>query len=106
MADTSEYTSEEHLVDFVWVHERQVNGKSMKNVMDDFVARFEKAAPTRKTLLLWEKKAFTTGNAQRNGRPSTKLQRWHNLSNNPHENVLLSGDYQNQPCGNTIWKWT
>ncbi|PSN31100.1 hypothetical protein C0J52_25706 [Blattella germanica] len=35
MADTSDYTS----------------GKSMKNVMDDFVARFVKAAPTKKTFV-------------------------------------------------------
>ncbi|PSN58210.1 hypothetical protein C0J52_05988 [Blattella germanica] len=33
----------------------------MKNVMDDFVARFVKAAPTKKTLLAWEKKTFLTG---------------------------------------------
>ncbi|PSN55960.1 hypothetical protein C0J52_02140 [Blattella germanica] len=59
MADTSDYT----------------NGKSMKNVIDDFVARFVKAAPTKKTLE-WEKKTFLTGSvrdAPRSGRPSTRL---------------------------------
>ena len=53
MADTSGYTIEERLVAAVWVHECQMNGKSMGNVMDDFVTRFAKSAPTKKTLLAW-----------------------------------------------------
>ena len=58
MADTSDYTIEERLVAAVWVLERQINGKSMRNVMDDFITRFEKSAPTKKTLLAWERKTF------------------------------------------------
>ncbi|PSN47499.1 hypothetical protein C0J52_13573 [Blattella germanica] len=60
MADTSDYS----------------NGKSMKNVMDDFVALFVKAAPTKKTLLAWEKKIFITvsvRDAPRSGSRSTRL---------------------------------
>ena len=76
MADTSDYTIEERLVAAVWVHERQINGKSMRNVMDDFVTRFAKSALTKKTLA-WERKTFLTGSvrdASRSGRPSTRLQ--------------------------------
>ena len=43
MADTSDYTIAERLVAAVLVHERQINGKSMRNVMDDFVTRFGRA---------------------------------------------------------------
>ena len=77
MADTSDYTIEERLVAAVWVHERQINGKSMRNVMDDFVTWFAKSAPTKKTLLAWERKTFLTGSvrdASKSGRPSTRLQ--------------------------------
>ncbi|XP_039610021.1 uncharacterized protein LOC120529867 [Polypterus senegalus] len=75
MGDTSVFTLEERLVATVWVHERPVTGKSIKNVMDDFVVRFGKASPTKRTLLQWEKKAFATGSVRDeplSGRPSTR----------------------------------
>ncbi|PSN32432.1 hypothetical protein C0J52_27595 [Blattella germanica] len=76
MADTSDYT----------------NGKSMKNVMDDFVARFVKAAPTKKTLLEWEKKTFLTGSvrdAPRSGRPSTRLGHFADVENSIQQSQLI-----------------
>lgn len=93
MADTSDYTIEERLVAAVWVHERQINGKSMKNVMDDFVARFVKGAPTKKTLLAWEKKTFLTGSvrdAPRSGRPSTRLQLCADVESSIHQSPVKS----------------
>ncbi|MBN3289150.1 GILT reductase, partial [Polypterus senegalus] len=72
MGDTSVCTIEERLVATVWVYEQPVTGKSIKNVMDDFVVRFGKASPTKRMLLQWEKKAFATGSvrdAPRSGRP-------------------------------------
>ncbi|KAG2470010.1 RBL2 protein, partial [Polypterus senegalus] len=75
MGDTSIFTIKERLVATVWVHERPVTGKSVKNVMDDFVVRFGKASLTKSMLLQWEEKAFATGRVQdvlRSGRPSTR----------------------------------
>lgn len=77
MADTSVFTIEERLVACVWVHERPKSGKTMDKIMDDFVVRFGKPSPNRKTLLTWSKKAFVTGSvldAPRCGRPSTRVE--------------------------------
>ncbi|PSN39453.1 hypothetical protein C0J52_17706 [Blattella germanica] len=65
MAGTSDYT----------------NGKSMKNVMDDFVARFVKAAPTKKTLFRVGKENIFNGQCSRSGRPSTRLGHFADVEN-------------------------
>lgn len=77
MADTSAFSIEERLVATVWVHERANTGKTIEDVMNDFVVRFEKPSPSRQTLISWEKKAFATGSvldAPRSGRPSTRVE--------------------------------
>ncbi|KAJ4441403.1 hypothetical protein ANN_11258 [Periplaneta americana] len=104
MADTSEYTIEERLVAAMGVHERQVNSKSMKNVMEYFVARFENAAPPRLSAVGKENGQCS----RREGHPQglNAIQTWHNLSkkirSNPHGNVLLKWEYQNQLCEYTL----
>ncbi|KAJ4440235.1 hypothetical protein ANN_08374 [Periplaneta americana] len=53
----------------------------------------QKAAPTRKTLLLWVKKAFTTGSvcdAQRSGKPSTRLEHCTNVEQSIQQSPVKS----------------
>ncbi|PSN43293.1 hypothetical protein C0J52_19987 [Blattella germanica] len=75
MADTSDYT----------------NGKSMKNILDDFVVLFVIAALTKKTLE-WKKKTFLMGsvrNAPRSGRPSTRLGHCADVENSIQQSQLI-----------------
>lgn len=75
MADTSSYSVEERLVASVWAHERPHTGKSIEDVRGDFVRRFHKAAPPKRTILRWENKLFLTGSIKdkpRTGRPTTR----------------------------------
>ena len=39
MSDLSPYTIEQRLIASVWVHERAVTGKSMADIMNDFMIR-------------------------------------------------------------------
>ncbi|XP_078449055.1 uncharacterized protein LOC144717533 [Lampetra planeri] len=74
--DTSTYSVEERLVASVWVHERRHTGDTLAGLRDRFVARFgREAAPTKASLLKWERKTFATGSVRdlpRCGRASTR----------------------------------
>nr|XP_032808374.1 uncharacterized protein LOC116941401 [Petromyzon marinus] len=74
--DTSAYSVEERLVASVWVHERRHTGDTLAGLRTRFVARFgREAAPTKASLLKWERKTFATGSVRdlpRCGRASTR----------------------------------
>ena len=75
MTDISVFTIEQRLIAAVWVHERMANNMTIEDVRTAFTERFQKPAPSRSNLYLWEKKAFTTGSVldqARSGRPETR----------------------------------
>lgn len=75
-ADVSHYTLEEKIVAAVWVHERVRNHMTWDQMMKNFRHRFRNKPPSKQTLLCWERKLFTTGNAHdktRSGRPIARL---------------------------------
>lgn len=75
-ADVSQYTLEEKIVAAVWVHERVRNHMTWDQMMKNFKHRFRNKPPSKQTLLCWERKLFTTGNAHdksRSGRPIARL---------------------------------
>lgn len=70
--DTSNFSIEERLVAAVWVHERKRTGTSMNQIKNQYRLRFGHNPPTKNTLLVWERKLFTSGSvhdAPRTGRP-------------------------------------
>ena len=50
MADTSKYTIEEHLIVSVWVHEKERTGEMYEEIRENFLLRFNKAAPSEANL--------------------------------------------------------
>lgn len=56
-----EYSFEEKLITSVWVHDRQINGKSIDELRMDFESRFGKKAPKHDAMIVWERNAFSTG---------------------------------------------
>ncbi|CAB3225597.1 unnamed protein product [Arctia plantaginis] len=76
--DTSNFTIEERLVAAVWVHERKNTKSSMSQIKRDFRERFDREPPAKNTLVVWERKLFSTGSvhdAPRAGRPINRLAR-------------------------------
>lgn len=74
--DTSTFSIEERLVAAVWVHERKNAKSSMSQIKHDFRQRFGREPPAKNTLLVWERKLFSTGSvhdAPRPGRPVNRL---------------------------------
>ena len=62
MSNLSPFTIEQRLIASVWVHERAVTGKSMFDIRNDFMIRFNVTkAPNIETLYNWERKVFTSG---------------------------------------------
>ena len=69
------YSVEERVLAIAWAHERAHTGKTIKDVQRDFAARFNKEAPPKRTILLWQQKLFTTGSVldswlQQDGAPA------------------------------------
>ncbi|PSN29715.1 hypothetical protein C0J52_27452 [Blattella germanica] len=50
MANTSKYTIEEHLIISVWVHEKERSGETYEEIRENFIHRFNKAAPSEANL--------------------------------------------------------
>ncbi|XP_075982343.1 uncharacterized protein LOC142980697 [Anticarsia gemmatalis] len=76
--DTSIFSIEERLVAAVWVHERKNTKSSMSQIKHDFRQRFGREPPAKNTLLVWERKLFSTGSvhdAPRPGRPVNRRAR-------------------------------
>lgn len=74
--ESKKYTFEQKVVSAVWVHEKQYNKQTWKDIQGNFVARFNLPPPKKSTLLNWERKLFTTGNLNddgRTGRPCARL---------------------------------
>ncbi|KAJ0172841.1 hypothetical protein K1T71_011980 [Dendrolimus kikuchii] len=70
--DTSNFSIEERLVAAVWVHERKRTKSSINQIKNEFRQRFGRDPPAKNTLLVWERKLFSTGSvhdAPRSGRP-------------------------------------
>ncbi|KAH9399371.1 hypothetical protein TYRP_017782 [Tyrophagus putrescentiae] len=55
------FSIEEKLWCCVWVHDRNIYGKSYDDIQRDFEARFDKKAPKHDLLIMWERNAFTSG---------------------------------------------
>jgi hypothetical protein len=84
-----DYSLEEKLITSVWVHDRQINGKSIDELRMDFENRFGKKAPKHDAMIVWERNAFTTGSVlQEAGHSSqTREQQQH------HNRMHLESNY-------------
>lgn len=75
--DSSRYTHEQKIVSAVWVHEKEFNNQTWKDINANFTARFNAVPPNRTTLQNWERKLFgeegTVEDRQKCGRPLTRL---------------------------------
>lgn len=72
----SKYTHEQKVVAAVWVHEKEYNNQTWKDIHNNFMIRFNTKPPNRSTLLNWEKKLFQLGNVddkEKSGRPLSRL---------------------------------
>ncbi|CAH1371286.1 hypothetical protein MTP99_012773 [Tenebrio molitor] len=75
-SDSSRYTHEQKIVAAVWVHEKEYNNQTWKDINSNFLARFNAPPPNRTTFLSWERKLFSQGNVddkEKCGRPLSRL---------------------------------
>lgn len=75
-SESSRYTHEQKIVAAVWVHERDHNNQTWKDINSNFLARFNTPPPNRTTFLSWERKLFSVGNVEdreKCGRPLSRL---------------------------------
>ncbi|XP_053616633.1 uncharacterized protein LOC128678828 [Plodia interpunctella] len=83
VVDTSAFSVEERLVAAVWVHERKRSKTSMGQIKKDFLQRFSREPPAKNTLLVWERKLFSSGSvydAPRPGRPINRANKVEEVS--------------------------
>lgn len=75
-SESSRYTHEQKIVAAVWVHEKEYNNQTWKDIYSNFLARFNSPPPNRSTFLSWERKLFSVGNVEdkmKCGRPLSRL---------------------------------
>lgn len=76
LSESTKYTHEQKIVAAVWVHEKEYNCQTWKDINSNFLARFSAPPPNRTTFLSWERKLFSVGNVEdreKCGRPLSRL---------------------------------
>lgn len=63
-SESTKYTHEQKIVAAVWVHEKEYNCQTWKNINSNFLARFSAPPPNRTTFLSSERKLFSVGNVE------------------------------------------